>query len=159
MAIGLQELWGNQEYRQGPTSRNCFRQQNVGALGARGARQWWTPFENRCSGRPHVPQCCGTLATAPSAHLLADEHARLIAGALAAGPTLVTVFPAGNCLADQLKLVARMVSTATAVRARRQVFLCHWAGSIPMPTRPRVHPALLKIADDRILDQSGLFEN
>jgi uncharacterized protein (DUF1501 family) len=63
-----------------------------------------------------------TLVTAPSTHLLEHEHARVMArslsagdtltAALAGGPTLATVFPSNNSLADQLKMVARMVSTA-----------------------------------------------
>jgi uncharacterized protein (DUF1501 family) len=63
-----------------------------------------------------------TLVTAPSTHLLEHEHARVMArslsagdtltAALAGGPALATVFPSNNSLADQLKMVARMVSTA-----------------------------------------------
>jgi uncharacterized protein (DUF1501 family) len=94
-----------------------------------------------------------TLATAPSSHLLADEYARVMARslsagdtlttALAGGPTLATAFPVGNSLADQLKMVARMVSTAAEVGARRQVFFVSLGGFDAHAGQSGVHPALL----------------
>ncbi len=47
--------------------------------------------------------------------------------ALAGGPTLATPFPAAgsNSLADQVKMVARMVSTAAEVGARLR-----WGGGL-----------------------------
>jgi len=111
----------------------------------------------------------GAVPLVTSTHLLADEHTRVMARALgagdtlttalASGPTLVTVFPASNGLADQLKMVTRMVSTVTEVRAGRQVSFVSLGGFDSHADQATVHPALLKIADDRILDQSGLFEN
>ena len=60
---------------------------------------------------------------APRTHLLEHEHARVMAralsagdtltAALAGGPTLATVFPSNNSLADPLRMVARMIGTAS----------------------------------------------
>ena len=65
--------------------------------------------------------------------------------ALAGGPTLATPFPAAgsNSLADQLKMVARMVSTAAEVGARRQVFFVSMGGFDTHSNQATVHPALL----------------
>ena len=94
-----------------------------------------------------------TLVTAPSAHLFENEYARvmsrsLVAGdaltaALAAGPPIATAFPAGNGLADQLKLVARMISTASQVGAKRQVFFVSLGGFDNHDGLATVHPGLL----------------
>ena len=75
------------------------------------------------------------LVTAPSTHLLKGEYARVMARSLAAGDDLSTAlatstlatggFPSGNSLADQLKLVARMITTAAEVGARRRVLSDH----------------------------------
>jgi uncharacterized protein (DUF1501 family) len=97
-----------------------------------------------------------TLTTTPSAHLLQDEHARVMARALGAGdrlttalaggPTLATPFPAAgnnNSLADQLKMVARMVSTAAEVGTRRQVFFLSMGGFDTHSDQATMHPVLL----------------
>jgi len=63
--------------------------------------------------------------------------------ARAGGPTLATVFPANNSLADQLKMVARMISTASELGARRQVFFVSLGGFDTHGGQSGVHPALL----------------
>ena len=95
------------------------------------------------------------LVTAPSTHLFESEYARvmsrsLTAGdalttALAGGPAITTVFPTGNGLADQLKLVARMISTAPApeVGAKRQVYFVALGGFDTHDGLAAVHPGLL----------------
>lgn len=93
------------------------------------------------------------LVTAPSAHAFEDEYARImsrsltagdqLSAALGAGPVLVTPFPAGNPLADQLKLVARMISTAADVGAKRQVFFVSIGGFDTHDGLAAVHPGLL----------------
>jgi uncharacterized protein (DUF1501 family) len=93
------------------------------------------------------------LVTAPSAHLFENEYTRvmsrsLTAGdalttALAGGPAITTVFPTGNGLADQLKLVARMISTASEVGAKRQVFFVSLGGFDTHDGLATVHPGLL----------------
>jgi uncharacterized protein (DUF1501 family) len=94
-----------------------------------------------------------TLVTAPSTHLFESEYARVMsrslsAGdalttALAAGPTIATPFPTPNGLADQLKLVARMISTSAEVGAKRQVFFVSLGGFDTHSGLAAVHPGLL----------------
>ena len=95
------------------------------------------------------------LVTAPSANLFENEYTRVTArslsaggtltAALAGGPAITTPFPAPgtNGLADQLKLVARMISTADAVAARRQVFFVSMGGFDTHDGLATVHPGLL----------------
>ena len=99
-----------------------------------------------------------TLVTAPSSHLFENEYTRvtsrsLTAGdalstALAGGPVINTVFPAGNSLGDQLKLVARMISTASEVGAKRQVFFVSLGGFDNHDGLAAVHPGLLTSVAD-----------
>jgi uncharacterized protein (DUF1501 family) len=94
-----------------------------------------------------------SLVTAPSTHLLEHEHARVMArslgagdtltAALAGGPALATVFPSNNSLADQLKMVARMISTAAELGARRQVFFVSLGGFDTHAGQSGAHPALM----------------
>ena len=105
-----------------------------------------------CSGALH------TLVTAPRAHLFENEYTRvmsrsLVAGealttALAGGPTIATVFPTGNGLADQLKLVARMISTSSEVGAKRQVFFVSLGGFDNHDGLASIHPGLLTSVAD-----------
>ena len=99
-----------------------------------------------------------TLVTAPSSHLFENEYTRvtsrsLTAGdalstALAGGPVINTVFPAGNSLGDQLKLVARMISTASEVGAKRQVFFVSLGGFDNHDGLAAIHPGLLTSVAD-----------
>ena len=79
------------------------------------------------------------LMTASNTHLLAGEHARVskraldtyaqVSGALAAAPAAnFPLFPTGNSLADQLKMVARLISVASELGAKRQVFFVSLGG-------------------------------
>ena len=95
------------------------------------------------------------LVTATSANVFENEYARISARslsaggalttALAGGPTINTPFPAPgtNSLADQLKLVARMISTADAVGAKRQVFFVSMGGFDTHDGLATLHPGLL----------------
>ena len=89
-------------------------------------------------GSAAASEALRTLVTAPRGHLMQAEHARTVAraldahetltAALASGPALATAFPAGNTLADQLRMVARMIGSAGALGARRQVFFVSLGG-------------------------------
>jgi uncharacterized protein (DUF1501 family) len=95
------------------------------------------------------------LVTAPSSNLFENEYSRIsarslsaggsLSAALAAGPAITTPFPAPgtNPLADQLKLVARMISTADAVGAKRQVFFVSMGGFDNHDGLATIHPGLL----------------
>jgi uncharacterized protein (DUF1501 family) len=67
-----------------------------------------------------------------------NEHARVarrsldlnvqVTGALAAAPALTANFPTGNPLADQLRIVARLISVSQELGAKRQVFFVSTGG-------------------------------
>jgi uncharacterized protein (DUF1501 family) len=94
-----------------------------------------------------------TLVSQPRAHLLENEYSRVtkrsidadvvLTGALASAPALATAFPAGNSLADQLKMVARMISAGPALGAKRQVFFVSMGGFDTHDAMLTAHPGLL----------------
>ena len=94
-----------------------------------------------------------SLVTAPRTHLFENEYSRVakrsidagavLTSALATAPALTTSFPAGNALADQLKFVARMISTAATTNTRRQVFFVSIGGFDTHDGLAAIHPGLL----------------
>lgn len=79
------------------------------------------------------------LARGGGAHLFATEHSRTLSraldaygqvnGALASAPAAnFPLFPGENGLADQLKLVARMIAASSELGAKRQVFFVSMGG-------------------------------
>ena len=101
-----------------------------------------------------------SIVTAPRAHLFESEYARVAARsidagavlsqALATAPALTTAFPTGNSLADQLKFVARMISTASSTGTKRQVFFVSLTGFDTHDGLATVHPRLLTTVADAI---------
>jgi uncharacterized protein (DUF1501 family) len=80
-----------------------------------------------------------SLMTGPSSHLIANEHAIVskraldtyaqVNTALGGAPAAnFPLFPTGNSLADQLKVVARMISVSQELGAKRQVFFVSLGG-------------------------------
>ena len=104
-------------------------------------------------------QALKSLMTTPPAHLMAAEHATLskraldtyatMASALSSAPaSQFTLFPSGNALADQLKMVARMISVSSALGARRQVFFVSMGGFDLHDKLATQHPVLMgRVAD------------
>ncbi|KQU49621.1 Tat pathway signal protein [Sphingomonas sp. Leaf339] len=100
-----------------------------------------------------------TLMTAPPGSLLGDEHARVskraldtyaqVAGALAGAPAAsFPLFPTGNSLADQLKMVARLISVSSELGVKRQVFFVSLGGFDLHDNLVAQHPGLMaKVAD------------
>jgi len=94
-----------------------------------------------------------SLVTAPRTHLFENEYSRVakrsidagavLTAALAGAPALTTPFPAGNALADQLRFVARMISTAATTNTKRQVFFVSIGGFDTHDGLAAVHPGLL----------------
>ena len=94
-----------------------------------------------------------SLVTAPRTHLFESEYTRVTArsisaggvltSALASAPVLTTPFPTGNSLADQLKFVARMISTAATTSTKRQVFFVSLGGFDTHDGLATIHPPLL----------------
>ncbi len=80
-----------------------------------------------------------SLMTGNASGMLASEHAKIskraldtysqVASALASAPAAgFNLFPTGNTLADQLKMVARLISVSQTLGARRQVFFVSLGG-------------------------------
>ncbi|MGZ8261213.1 MAG: DUF1501 domain-containing protein, partial [Caldimonas sp.] len=94
-----------------------------------------------------------SLVTAPRTHLFENEYSRVakrsidagavLTAALAGAPPLATAFPTPNALADQLKLVARMISTAATTNTKRQVFFVSIGGFDTHDGLAAIHPGLL----------------
>jgi uncharacterized protein (DUF1501 family) len=99
-----------------------------------------------------------TLVSQSRSHLFENEYNRIskrsidadgiLSTALAAAPAITTPFPASNNLADQLKMVARMISSSSAVGAKRQVFFVSMGGFDTHDGLVTEHPALLTTVAD-----------
>lgn len=93
-----------------------------------------------------------SLMRTPRANLFEAEHSRIAArsldlqaqvtGALAAGPAIATAFP-NESLANQLRIVARMISVSQELGARRQVFFVSLGGFDNHDSILTTHPTLL----------------
>ena len=101
-----------------------------------------------------------SLVSAPRTHLFENEYTRVakrsidagsvLSAALATAPVIATPFPAGNALADQLKFVARMISTAATTSTKRQVFFVSIGGFDTHDGLAAVHPGLLTTVADAL---------
>ena len=93
-----------------------------------------------------------SLVTAPRTHLFENEYTRVakrsidagavLTSALATAAPISTPFPAGT-LGDQLKMVARMISTAATTGTKRQVFFVSIGGFDTHDGLAAIHPGLL----------------
>jgi uncharacterized protein (DUF1501 family) len=99
-----------------------------------------------------------TLISEPRAHLFESEYNRVskrsidadgvLTSALASAPAITTPFPTSNTLGDQLKMVARMISSASEVGAKRQVFFVSLGGFDNHDGLVTDHPPLLTAVAD-----------
>lgn len=97
------------------------------------------------------------LLIAPSTQLFENEYARVakrsidandVLTSALASTTLTTVFPTGNDLASQLKLVARMIAARNTLGAKRQVFMVALNGFDTHNALTATHPGLMtKLGD------------
>jgi len=79
-----------------------------------------------------------------------DNNA-LIGNALAAEtPAIVTAFPANSYLADQLKMIARLIHVRSALGLSRQSFFCAASGFDTHGEQQASHPALLSDLDSSL---------
>lgn len=95
----------------------------------------------------------------PAGHMFGDEHALVgkraldtyaqVSTALASAPAAnFPLFPAGNSLADQLRIVARMISVSQELGAKRQVFFVSLGGFDLHDAMATSHPVLMaRVAD------------
>jgi uncharacterized protein (DUF1501 family) len=94
-----------------------------------------------------------SIVTQTRSHLMESELTRvvtrsieansLLTNSLTPSSAIATAFPTGNNLADQLKLVARMIASANALGAKRQVFFVSMGGFDTHDGLLTVHPGLL----------------
>ena len=94
-----------------------------------------------------------SMIAAPHGNLLENEHARVarrsldtyaqVTSALGGAPALIDVFPTGNPLADQLRVVARLISVSSELGARRQIFFVSTGGFDNHDALVATHPGLL----------------
>ncbi|MBR7745686.1 DUF1501 domain-containing protein [Undibacterium baiyunense] len=78
------------------------------------------------------------------------EADQVLSAALASAPPITTPFPADNRLASQLKMVARMIASASALSAKRQVFFVSLGGFDTHDGLLTEHPILLKTVADAL---------
>ncbi len=93
------------------------------------------------------------LMTGPRTNIFEDEHARVtkrsldtqaqVSAALAAAPVTTTPLPAGNSLADQLRIVSRLISVSQELGAKRQVFFVSLGGFDNHDSILTDHPTLM----------------
>ena len=120
--------------------------------------------KNNVYGSSAVKTALAGLVQQPRTHVLENEYNRVTARAIGAeaqitgglsGVTLGTVFPTGNSLADQLKMVARLIGARGALGAKRQVFLVSLGGFDLHDNLISLQPGLL----GRVSDAMTAFYN
>ncbi|SHN39973.1 Uncharacterized conserved protein, DUF1501 family [Duganella sacchari] len=120
----------------------------------------FTALEHPLFGSSAASAALQTLVTQPHSHFMQSDYARItqraisantvLSTALAGGATINTPFPAANGLGDQLKMVARMIASAPAIGAKRQVFFVSMGGFDTHDGLLTVHPGLLKSVADAV---------
>ena len=103
-------------------------------------------------GSSAVRAALSTLVQQSRSHTLENEYNKVTARAIGAeaqvssglaGVTLTTPFPANNALADQLKMVARLIGARSALGSKRQVFMVSIGGFDLHDNLIAQHPGLL----------------
>ena len=113
--------------------------------------------KNNVYGSSAVKTAMTTLVQQSRSHTLENEYNKFTARAIGAesqitaglaGVTLATPFPTGNSLADQLKMVARLIGARNALGTRRQVFMVSIGGFDLHDNLIAQHPGVLgKVSD------------
>ncbi len=94
-------------------------------------------IKGRVFGSSAVQAALSTLVQQPRSHALENIYTSVVARAVGAesritsalaGATLTTPFSSGNPLADQLKMVARLIAARTVLGNKRQVFFVSMGG-------------------------------
>ena len=120
--------------------------------------------KNNVYGSSAVKNALASLVQQPRTHTLENEYNRVTTRAIGAeaqvssslaASTVSTAFPTGNSLADQLKLVARLIGARNGLGAKRQVFLVSIGGFDLHDNLISQHPSLL----GRVSDAMTAFYN
>ncbi len=106
-----------------------------------------------------IRQRLNTVLTESRSHVLEDEYNRITRRSIEAearmtaalaGVQLNTAFPAGNTLADELRIVARTIGARQALGSKRQVFLVSLGGFDLHDRLVEEQPGLLRKVSDAI---------
>jgi uncharacterized protein (DUF1501 family) len=125
----------------------------TGTWGASGPRRFQTLRQILANSHGHVMQ-----RQVADLQEQAIELDSLIRSALTAAPTIGTQFPAHN-LAQQLLMVARMISARQSLGAVRQVFFCRQGGYDTHANQLGNHPGLLAdLSSGLVAFQAALSE-
>lgn len=135
---------GNAVYLAGKSTVQCQVTTN-GSIAVKGVK---SPL----FGSAACSQALQGLLTSPRAHLFENEYASVTRRSVesneqltsaVASANVTTTFPANNGLADQLKLVARLIAARGALGTKRQVFFVSIGGFDNHDSIATAHPALL----------------
>ena len=112
-----------------------------------------TGIKGAAFGSTAVSTALQGLVTQSSSHVLMNEYSRVIqrsitsesavSAALTGVAPFTTSFPAGNSLATQLQVVAKMLAARNVLSAKRQVFFVSLGGFDLHDNLPSQHPGLL----------------
>ncbi len=104
-------------------------------------------------GSTAISTAIQSLSTQTSSHVLMNEYSRIIqrsiasesavSAALTGVAPFTTAFPAGNSLATQLQVVAKMIAARNVLGVKRQVFFVSLGGFDLHDYLPSQHPPLL----------------
>lgn len=135
---------GNTVYLSGKTAVQ-YQVSSTGAVPVNG-------LQTSLFGSSAVSGALQSLMTSGRTHLFENEYARVGLRSISASTqitaalkdiNLTTVFPTGNSLADQLKMVARLIGARNALGAKRQVFFVSMGGFDTHDSLLTLHPSLL----------------
>lgn len=108
--------------------------------------------KNNVYGSSAVKTALAGLVQQPRTHTLENEYNRVTTRAIGAefqistglaASSVSTVFPSGNSLADQLKMVARLIGARNSLGTKRQVFMVSIGGFDLHDNLISQHPTLL----------------
>ncbi len=136
---------GNAVYLAGQTAAQ-YQVSTSGAVAING-------IKSGLYGSSACGSALNTLLTQASTQTLEHEVGRVaarsitaegqVSSALAGTPAFTTAFPAGNSLASQLQLVARLIAARNSLGAKRQVFMVSLGGFDLHDNLVAQHPTLL----------------
>jgi uncharacterized protein (DUF1501 family) len=138
---------GNAVFLSGDAAQQ-YQVSTQGAVQARPVREGLFGLFTPASGRAFAE-----LVTESRTHVLENEYNRVTRRAIEAeaqltaalaGVTLNTTFPAGNPLAEQLRIVARLIGARTALANKRQVFIVSLGGFDLHDNLVATQPVLLR---------------
>ena len=143
---------GNAVFLSGDSALSYQVSSGGGAVAINGVK-------NNVYGSSAVKAAMTALVQQGRSHTLENEYNKVTTRAIGAesqitaglaGVTLATPFPTGNSLADQLKMVARLIGARNALGTRRQVFMVSIGGFDMHDNLIAQHPGLLARVSDAL---------